>query len=220
MHIGFSYDGSNGDEIFNQLRLRGCFAEDEMFSATGGINTHKGLIFSMGVLCCASAITLMQDCDATPHDITKMAQALAKNTIEKDLSSLNHQLSNGEEIFKNLKITGVRGELLSGFQSVTHHALPVFRHMMHDGHHVNDASIVTLLAIISKIDDTNIIHRSDIDTLHCIQTQLSTALQTQTPQQLIATAKELNIEWIKQHISAGGSADLLAVTLFLYFLTE
>ncbi len=49
--IGWEHGDETGDRLFERLRFAGQNAEAKMFSATGGVNTHKGLIFASAILC-------------------------------------------------------------------------------------------------------------------------------------------------------------------------
>lgn len=51
--MGWDHAGEPDALLFSRLRFAGQKAEQQMFSATGGVNTHKGLIFSFAVLCAA-----------------------------------------------------------------------------------------------------------------------------------------------------------------------
>ena len=42
------------EELFTQIRQTGIMAEKAMFQATGGVNTHKGMIFTLGIFCAAA----------------------------------------------------------------------------------------------------------------------------------------------------------------------
>ena len=100
------------------------------------------------------------------------------------------------------------------------YGLPMLRRQLRMEASLNDAAVVTLLSILSQLTDTNIIHRSSMADLASIQNLLRSAIRSQNTQQLIKTATQLNIEWKMRNISPGGSADLLAVTLFLHFIEE
>ena len=126
----------------------------------------------------------------------------------------------GEKLYLEHNISGIRGEVLGGFPTVLKYGLPMLRRQLRMEASLNDAAVVTLLSILSQLTDTNIIHRSSMADLASIQNLLRSAIRSQNTQQLIKTATQLNIEWKMRNISPGGSADLLAVTLFLHFIEE
>lgn len=49
--LGVQKQSSPIQELLPMLRKEGRLAEKKMFEATGGVNTHKGMIFSLGILC-------------------------------------------------------------------------------------------------------------------------------------------------------------------------
>jgi holo-ACP synthase/triphosphoribosyl-dephospho-CoA synthase len=86
---------------------------------------------------------------------------------------------------------------------------------------LNDAGVAALLALIASVDDTNIVHRSDITTLRRIQERVTDFLASNpSMENMVRMARETDAWFIKENISAGGCADLLAVTYFLYYLTD
>ena len=124
----------------------------------------------------------------------------------------------GERLFAAYGITGVRGQAKAGFPAVKDVGLPVFREGLQQGLSINDAGCCTLLHLIAATDDTNLIRRSDR------QTQLDTRqkiaqLLNKTPYPALPVIEELDKEFIQKNLSPGGSADLLAMTYFLYSLT-
>ena len=78
---------------------------------------------------------------------------------------------------------------------------------------------MTLLHLLAATDDTNLIHRSDRQTQLDIKAQVA-ALLEDTPSPSIAQIEELDADFIRRNLSPGGSADLLAMTYFLFFLTQ
>ena len=97
--------------------------------------------------------------------------------------------------------------------------LPIFREGLEKGLSVNDAGAVTLLHLLSATDDTNLIHRSHRDTQLQIKQQINDLLAKE-PFPAMADIEALDRDFIQKNLSPGGSADLLAVTYFLYFLSE
>ena len=82
--IGLAMRDAAPEQVFARLRKRGIEAEKAMYAATGGVNTHKGALFSLGILCCAAA---MAGETATTPEVLECAAALAKPSLE-DLTHL------------------------------------------------------------------------------------------------------------------------------------
>ena len=96
--------------------------------------------------------------------------------------------------------------------------LPVLRQGLANGLSFNDAGCATLLHLLAATDDTNLIHRSDRQTQLQVKQEVALLLATTpypTAEQIIA----LDTDFIQKNLSPGGSADLLALTYFLHFLT-
>ncbi|HHY52670.1 MAG TPA: triphosphoribosyl-dephospho-CoA synthase CitG, partial [Clostridiales bacterium] len=91
--------------------------------------------------------------------------------------------------------------------------------MLAAGCSLNDAGVIALLHLMANLEDTNILARANPDTLRQMQTLIRKELtRTQDPAELLAFAKSLDEWMVWRRLSPGGSADLLAVSYFLYFL--
>lgn len=204
-------------EAFPQIRTIGIEAEKVMFQATGGVNTHKGAIFSMGLLC-AAAGRLSPDL-WTPEALCAEAAAICKGIVALDLGGITAENARtfGERIYAEYGITGIRGQAESGFPAVTQVGLPVLQKGLENGLSLNDAGCAALLHLVAATDDTNLIHRSNRETQLQVQSEILQLL-TQTPYPATAQIEDLDKEFIKKNLSPGGSADLLALTYFLHFL--
>lgn len=203
--------------LMPKLRKPGMLAEKEMFKATGGINTHKGAIFSMGIICATFGYMYANNMKITSSDLLGNSGIVASETVA-ELETASFETA-GEKVFKNYGVTGARGEASAGFPSVNQIGLPVFNDCINNGLLVNDSGVIALLHLICKVEDTNIINRSDLKTLKEVQNSVNSALaNTTNALNLIDYAKKLDQQFIKLNISPGGCADLLAVTIFVYLL--
>lgn len=206
------------------LRPLGVKAEEEMFRATDGVNTHKGAIFSMGVLCCAAGIVYRQRRQFDPQHICSLAAVIAAPALA-DFARIDpdRPKTKGELLYLRHQITGIRGEAASGFATVTSYGLPVLSSMMDNPLYTpNQCRLNALLSLMAKLKDTNILSRSDMPTLIWVQSQSAALLQAggATTKQGINTLRLLNQEFIRHNISPGGSADLLAIAIFLDALSR
>ena len=123
----------------------------------------------------------------------------------------------GERLYAQHGITGIRGQAEQGFPAVLSHGLPVLRQGLAMDLSMDRAGCAALLSMLTATDDTNLIHRSNRDLQLAIQTHLRNLL-AQTPYPEESDLWELDQEFVKHHLSPGGSADLLALCLFLHFL--
>jgi holo-ACP synthase/triphosphoribosyl-dephospho-CoA synthase len=220
-HAGLTSRNIRPENLLARLRHRGITAEEEMFSATGGINTHKGLIFSMGIICAACGYLgpPFNSLDA----VLQTAAQIAAPALCNDLKGITVQnsITHGQTIFAKFGVTGIRGEATEGFPSVRFWGLPVLRKAIKSGSSYNDAGIETLLHLIANVNDTNIISRSNPETLKTLQTRLQAFLNAQPDNKAVLEyAAHLDTQFINENISPGGCADLLAITYMLHFLSN
>ena len=207
-----------------ELRACGQQAEREMFDATGGVNTHKGMIFSLGLICGAIGRCLPHQEDTTPEDICETAAAICKGVCREAFASVrdSRNPSKGERAYKAYGLKGVRGEAEGGFRSVLEVSLPRYQASVESGASVNDALVQTLLHLVASVEDTNIVSRHDLDASVYAMERAKTALALggmATPEGR-ADIERMDRDFIERRISPGGSADLLAITYFLANMKE
>ncbi len=201
-------------EVLPLLRFPGKLAEQAMYQATGGVNTHKGCIFSLGILCAAAG--RLQSSDRDAQKILEVCKSIAKG-ITGELGGKSNTI--GEKLFTQHGITGVRGQAEAGFPAVLQVGLPTLEKGLQDGLSVNDAGCAALLALMTAAVDTNLIHRSNLQQQQAISAEI-TALLEKDPYPSREILQELDRQFIEKNLSPGGSADLLALTYFLYFLQK
>ncbi|MDW7668543.1 MAG: triphosphoribosyl-dephospho-CoA synthase CitG [Bacillota bacterium] len=208
------------DELFNLLRTRGIKADKDMLRATGNINTHKGAVFSLGLLASAAALTYFQNNSFDSEDILIEAGEICRHSFLKDFNMINPgRITNGEEIYLKYGIKGIRGEAVSGFPTIRNEALPFINSLEKENINFNDKCVMTLLKIMSVADDTNIISRGSIESLDYIKKKSKDILSMPLDSQ-IKLIFEFDKDLIDKNLSPGGSADLLAATLMIYFLKK
>jgi len=202
--------------LFDSLRAPGRMAEVLMKKATGGINTHKGYIFSLGILSAAYGRLFRNNENPELDALIDLVKAMT-SSLGDDFKRSGHEVSHGEEVYKKSGIDGIRGEVSRGFPSVIEKSLPLLRSFLKDGCSINDAGIAALLALIANTEDTNIIHRAGREIYEKIQKDLKTFFDMSPgKEEILEKAARMDREFINKNISPGGSADLLGVTFFLY----
>ena len=146
-------------ETFAALRPIGKRAERDMLAATGGVNTHKGAIFTLGVLCGAIGRRWTAGEGFPSVDIIlDEAAAMTRETLEQELPAA-HWNTAGEALYRQYGTRGIRGEVADGLPAVREVSLPVFRALLAQGLDRNHAAAVTLLHLIANVEDTNLLHR-------------------------------------------------------------
>ena len=130
--------------------------------------------------------------------------------------------TNGERLYALYGMKGARGEALSGYATVLKTALPILKEELKKDRSINDAGVITLLSIIATSEDTNIVNRSSYEEMKELQARIQTVLKEKAhdTHELLTYAKELDAEMIERNISPGGSADLLALTYFIYLYEQ
>ena len=194
-----------------QLALTGRHAEHAMLEAAGGSNSHKGAIWALGLLVSAAA---MYDDDSA--GATAVA-AKAKDIASFEDRAMPRLVSHGDAVARRYGVAGARGEALCGFPHVMEVALPMLRRRRQHGTTEQVARLDALLSVMSRLDDTCVLHRGGSAALAtakegalAVETAggSGTALGKQRLRQLDRRLLDLNV-------SPGGSADLLAAALFL-----
>lgn len=198
-------------EIFEQLRSIGQQAEFEMLASTGNVNTHKGALFSVGILCCAAGMGFGRA--FSQSELLEQATALAKAALpDFESLSVENALTGGERQFLERGLTGVRGEAAAGFPSVCNIALPALEESLSTGKDRNDAGLAALLALMAHVPDSNILRRTGEAGLETVQQE---AQSVTSPDH--AQLREMDKRFIHANLSPGGCADLLAAAWFIRF---
>ena len=157
--IGRETRSLSPSETLARLRFPGKLAEGWMRAATGGVNTHKGAIFSLGILCGALG-RLEREAWCDPLAVlTVCADMCAELTTD-----INHPVDTvGTRLYRDHGITGARGQAAAGYPAVLRFGLPKLEAGLSAGLSTNDAACAALLSLISETTDTNMIHRGGLE---------------------------------------------------------
>jgi triphosphoribosyl-dephospho-CoA synthase len=184
-------------------------AEAAMLRATGGSNAHKGAIWVLGLLVTA----VPQRNDLNLQAIAKDAGRLAKLPD----SSRPQLVSHGDLIRRRYGATGARGEANAGFPHVMKVGLPSLRAARKRGSSETNSRLSSLLAIMASLDDTCVLYRGGDPGLQAVKQGAREVLTSGGPgsDRGDRVLRQVDRELFADRISPGGSADLLAATLFL-----
>ena len=210
----------DAQETFRRLRLPGKLAEGEMRRATGGVNTHKGAIFSMGILCGALG-RLEREQWGNPGAVLAECAAMAGGRVSRDYVDLTAETAKtaGQKLYLQYGITGVRGQTEAGFPAVLNVGLPKLEAALAAGKSINEAGCAALLAMLADTVDTNMIHRGGYERAKEAAEEIGALLEKE-PFPTKETLERLDAEFIRDNLSPGGTADLLALVYMLHFLKE
>lgn len=209
------------EELFTQIRQTGIMAEKAMFQATGGVNTHKGMIFTLGIFCAAAGRCMKDYGEINLRTLIRVEQDMTSRVLKNELSALSFNTgecsTHGEKNLRQYGTAGIRGEALAGYPSVTEIALPVLADGLYKRKEWNKIKIQVLFALMSRVQDSNILSRKNPKVLYEVQTQAMDFLNEGGAYKEHAMEKLLlmDAEYIRAGISAGGCADLLAASIFL-----
>ena len=211
---------ADAKETFCRLRLPGKMAEGEMLHATAGVNTHKGAIFSMGILCGALGRLERQQW-SDPKAILSECAAMTAGLVSQDYGNLTPETAKtaGQKLFLQYGITGVRGQAEAGFPAALKVGLPKLEAALAAGKTINEAGCAALLAMLADTVDTNMLHRGGYELAKKTAEEIGALLEKE-PFPTKETLEHLDNAFIRDNLSPGGTADLLALTYLLHFLKE
>ena len=189
----------------DELQQLGMEAEESMLEATGGVNTHRGAIFCLGLALYAWAQT--PDNQELPS--VKLASC-AQLVLRKRLSGSDltpRGLSHGELAAAQFHAKGAREMALDGYWEVFQDWLPYYRSLPKG----TEAMQRTLLRIMSTLDDTCILHRAGLQRAQQVKEEAKELAHHFDTEKL----KTLCDRYAEEGISPGGAADMLSLTLLL-----
>ncbi len=204
------------EEVFPKLRYQGRLAENAMFRATKGVNTHKGAIFSLGLLCAAAGRL------EAPYDSGKLCAEVAtlcKGLVDRELVPLTHAQTKGEAVYLRQGASGIRGQAEKGFPAVREIGLPILEEGLARGYDLHRSGTAALLAMLCKTDDTCVLSHCSPKEYRKLQEETQALLTRQAyPER--ETLEALDREFIRKGYSPGGCADLLTLCHFLHSICE
>lgn len=205
-----SFDSES--DLRTQLGVIGRAGERKMLAATGGVNTHRGALWAVGLLSAGAART------GTLDGAVDAAARLAAIPDPHVAAATSH----GAQARRRYGVSGAAGEAQAGFPHVRLHALPALRAARHAGADEGTARLTALLTLMATVDDTCVLHRGGSDGLSALQSGAQAVLDaggigTVRGRRRFAALDEL---CLSRRLSPGGSGDLLSTTLFLDALDE
>ena len=216
--LGFTDKQPCHDEIVNI----GIEAEREMFKATGGVNTHKGALFSIGLAAVALAgesfcrITKAEGCGTMAYNDVNSKQIQSLSNSIASLARLfpDTNGTHGSKAKANNILKGALDNAREGYTQLFKAWLPFYIDRIAEGD--NYALHKTLLRIMCDLDDTNIVYRTSIETMQEVKTEARQMLDTsRNIVNFEAALQAMNTDYIHRNISPGGSADMLSLVVFL-----
>lgn len=206
-------------ELLTVVRGRGIEAEKELLRVTKGVNTQRGILFSGGLL--SAAAGFIQSRGMEKSALLDVVRNMTAGLVQKELAvEKERPVTAGEQLFRSYGITGIRGEVEKGFPSVTGKGLPALEEAFSKGAGLNDALVHSLISLMTVVEDSNVIWRTDVQTAEEVKKTAAGILEAGS----IFTAEGKNAIrdaekcFVSRRISPGGSADLLSVVIAMYLL--
>jgi triphosphoribosyl-dephospho-CoA synthase len=199
------------------LRRIGIGAEAAMMRATGGINTHRGAIFGLGLLCAAAGA---RTAGRRAGPLGTIVATLWGDAIRNGPIA---PASHGTAALRRYGAGGARQEAAAGFQTVYTIGLPALREGIRiAGSDAEATRLQCLFALMAAVGDTALLHRGGRNGLAFAQRAARGFLTDGGVGQSGWRDKALLLhrQFVARRLSAGGCADLLAMTLFVSMMPD
>jgi len=199
---------------FEALRRLGLAAEARMLRATGGVNTHRGAIFNLGLLAAAAGLRHGPGVTLGERVQAQWGEALAHHRRDAR--------SHGSRASALHGVGGALAEAAAGFPTVYLHGLPAYRRVLARGGSANQARVQAFFALMARLDDTNLLHRGGAAGLAHARDSAERFLDAGGvfAADWRRRATQLHRSFVARRLSPGGSADLLAACLLAALLGD
>jgi triphosphoribosyl-dephospho-CoA synthase CitG len=212
------------EELLKVIRSIGITAERNMFKATEGVNTQKGLLFLAGVVCAAAGGCIRNGEKLERINISKKCSVICGGIVERELRGLkyNEKLSNGEKLYLKHGITGVRGEIEMGLPVVLEKGLPSYEEALDANLPAGEALCHSLINIMTDVEDTTVINRCGMEGFVLMKRFAEIAVEIGGMMTIEGKEFIHDMDGIfnEKNISPGGAADLLAITVMIHELEK
>ncbi len=183
-----------------KIKEIGIEAEKAMLKATGGVNTHKGALFCIGLSVAAASCLA---CSTGAVEAYSFKELVSRVASEIPSARGTH----GAEAKRSFKAVGALENARAAYPELFTDWLPYYRSLEGDPFRCHK----TLLHIMTTLDDTNILHRRGAEGLAHAEAEAARLLEDFSESGL----SSLNKDFIRENISPGGSADMLSLTIFI-----
>ncbi|WP_434649775.1 triphosphoribosyl-dephospho-CoA synthase [Pseudomonas sp. D1-2] len=202
--------GEIGLPLREALGRIGRDGEAAMLATTGGVNTHRGAIWALGLLIAAAALKPESNVAGA---VTLRAARLALLNDRYAPQPLSH----GVQVAQRYGVRGAREEAQLAFPAVTGLGLPQLKRSRAAGAGEQNARLDALLAIMTTLADTCVLYRAGEAGLQAMQQGAKAVLDAGGSASLVGRRQlhALDQQLIALNASPGGAADLLAACLFL-----
>jgi triphosphoribosyl-dephospho-CoA synthase len=208
------------DASFSALEQLGIDAEHRMLRATAGINTHRGAVFSLGLLCAAAG---QLAASGTPQQPAALRASLLRHwgpALQDRATQATHapRHSNGQCAARRHGLRSVGEAAADGFPVLFDVAVPALQQALADGLDDRAAKLQTLFHILAVLDDTNLAHRGGLAGLRFAQRRAADFLAAggAARPDALAHAEAIHRNFVARRLSPGGAADVLAAACWVH----
>jgi triphosphoribosyl-dephospho-CoA synthase len=209
--------GQEGADM-GRLRTIGLRAEAAMLAATGGVNTHRGAIFGLGLLSAAAGAVAELSAEGAAVAPVCLGPVVVRRWAADMQRGPIPLFSHGAAALRRYGAGGARAEAAGGFRSVYEVGWPALRQgRLLQPDDPSAPPVQACFALIAAVHDTNILHRGGADGMrYAIEATASFLLEGGVgAPDWRARAAEVHAAFVSRRMSPGGCADLLAMTLFV-----
>lgn len=210
---GIAQAGAQGCP-FAILQSLGQGAEARMLAATGGINTHRGAVFGLGLLCASAGQLQAQGLPLTPLYLRSVllstwGEALAERARAMRLAA---PTSNGQRVAQRYGLRSAGDEAARAFPTLFDTTLPALQAALAWGATPRAARVQALLATMAVLDDTNVVHRGGSEGLRFVQSSARRFIAMGGVRQTdwLIQVRAIHADFVQRRLSPGGAADVLA----------
>ena len=190
-----------------QVRQIGIDAENAMLKATNGVNSHRGALFAMGLATLAGAWCREHTGEVDGKQLQDLIMQVAAGFAPT-------AGSHGNDAVNAHRVTGALDLAKGGYEQLFNEWLPAYRRYMADD--ATSACHKLLLLIMSQLDDTNVIHRVGYEQAQQVKKEACELLDSFS----LSGLEAMNRDYIARNISPGGSADMMALTIFIHSILD
>lgn len=201
-----------------ELRRIGLAAEARMMCATAGVNTHRGAIFTLGLLTASAGLAWSRGRAPTDPTLRDIIATHWRRDILAVRAPAMAVPTHGRQVAARYGVAGARGEAIRGFPAVFVGALPALRDALSRGADVERARLHALFALLAHVDDSNVLYRGGREAALQLKRGAADFIAAGSvfAEGWQQRAERLHRWCSTQGLSPGGCADLLAAAVFVH----